>query len=100
MQFYFALSDFKSISHGSHSSSSKSSCNMYGFALIYFNSPFISQSLVLWMVTLVTWSFTEANAGSLCVANIAVYLTTSLGETGCQVGQGSPRALAPSEEEE
>jgi hypothetical protein len=27
-------------------------------------------------------------------------LTTSLGETGCQGDQGSPRALAPNEEEE
>jgi hypothetical protein len=27
-------------------------------------------------------------------------LTTSLGETGCQGGQGSLRAVAPSEEEE
>jgi hypothetical protein len=27
-------------------------------------------------------------------------LTTSLGETGCQGGQGSPRAVAPNEEEE
>jgi hypothetical protein len=27
-------------------------------------------------------------------------LTTSLRETGCQGGQGSPRAVAPSEEEE
>jgi hypothetical protein len=27
-------------------------------------------------------------------------LTTSLGETGCEGGQGSPRAVAPSEEEE
>jgi hypothetical protein len=27
-------------------------------------------------------------------------LTTSLGETGCQGGQGSPGAIAPNEEEE
>jgi hypothetical protein len=29
-----------------------------------------------------------------------INLTTSLGETGCQGGQGSPRAVAPNEEEE
>jgi hypothetical protein len=27
------------------------------------------------------------------------HLTTSLGETGCQGGQGSPRAVAPNKEE-